>query len=615
MSDGDSTISSMPQAALPLSGEAVPCAQRGTNAQAPAAAFGVPAASVSPPVPLAQFQTWIDLSTAPPTLRMYVDTNWVALYSIGSDGSVVPLQPVSLPSPAADAHAATKQYVDNRTSAVGTLVFKGVIDCTASPNYPAADAGDFYIVGAAGKIGGAAGVNAGISATLLCLTDGTASGTQLDVGVHWRVGQGNSNALVIGPSSATDGSFALFDGTSGTLIKEGNVARDVDPAMLAASDLRVPSQKAAKHAFGGGPLAGDTPQQGQFWTWDAVSSSFRVRDSEGKNLLVNSAFDIWQENTSYTITVPGNKLFIADFWKLGFNGVGPTRTVNRVAGLSGSQYALKVQRIPGGTDPSRVRLSQQFGKAESMFLAGKTVTVSFDFMVGADFTGIAPAVGMYYGTGVDEDFVETGAGPHFLTGAGFTTLGTLLTAQLAPAGTVARLVHPALAIPAGITELVCDIHVGLFSTNPAGADDSYTIGNIKMEIGRIATPHQRPNPATELRRCQRRYWKTFLRSAVPTEGAGPGTGEHRALATRAGAHMQSLGTVRFPAMRATPNVTLFNPVFGAAAGQARDLAAGDCTSTAVQNVTESCFEIAATGNAATAIGNTLGVHAVADARL
>ncbi len=55
-------------------------------------------------------------------------------------------------------------------------------------------------------------------------------------------------------------------------------------------------------------------------------------------------------------------------------------------------------------------------------------------------------------------------------------------------------------------------------------------------------------------------------------------------------------------MRAIPNVTLFNPVFGAAAGQARDFAAGDCTSTIVQNVTESCFEIAATGNAATAIG-------------
>lgn len=615
MSDGDSTISAMPPAALPLSGEAVPCTQRGANLRAPAAAFGVAVASVSPPQPLAQFQTWIDLSTAPPTLRLYVDSNWVALYAIGADGSLLPLQPVSLPDPSADAHAATRRYVDNRASAVGTLVFKGVLDCSAGPNYPAADAGDFYVVGAAGKIGGSAGVNAGVAATLLCLADGTAAGTQADVGTHWRVGQGYSNALAIGPSSATDGDFALFDTTSGTLIKDGNIALDADPAMTAASDLRVPSQKAAKHAFGGQPLGSDTAQQGQFRVWDTSSSSFRVRDPEGKNLLVNSAFDVWQESTSYTMTVPGNKLFIADFWKLGFNGVGPTRTVTRIAGLSGSQYALKVQRIPGGTDPSRVRLSQQFGKAESMFLAGKTVTVSFDFMVGADFTGIAPAVGMYYGTGVDEDFVETGAGPHFLTGAGFTTLGTLLTAQLAPAGTVARLVHPALAIPAGITELVCDIHVGLFSTNPAGADDSYTIGNIKMEIGRIATPYQRPDPADELRRCQRRYWKTFLQGAAPAEGAGPGMGEHRALATRAGAHVQSFGTVRFPAMRAIPSVTLFNPVFGGAAGQARDFAAGDCTSTIVQNVTESCFEVAATGNPATAVGNTLGVHAVADARL
>lgn len=616
MSGGDSTISSMPSVSRPLSDEAVPCAQRGANVRSPAAALGVPVASVTPPVPLAPFQTWIDLSTPQSTLRMYVDSNWVALYSIGPDGSVMPAQPVTLPADAAaDGQAVTKHYVDNRTNAAGMLSFKGVIDCSTNPNYPAADAGHFYIVGVAGKIGGASGADVLASATLLCLADGTISGAQSDAGTHWRIGQGRGGALVTGPSSAADGDFVLFNGTSGTLIKDGSIARDTDPAMAADSDARVLSQAAARNSFGGQRLGPDTPGQGQAWVWDRVGSSFRARDPEGANLLVNSAFDIWQENTSYTVPVAGNKLFIADFWKLGFNGAGQTRTANRVAGLSGSQYALKIQRAPGRPDASRVRLSQQFGKAESMFLAGKTVVVSFDFAVGADFTGLTPAVSMYYGTGVDEDFIENGVGPHFPTGAGGTSLGAALTAQLAPAGMVARLVHPPIAIPSGITELVCDIHCGLFSSDPAGPDDSYTIGNIKMEIGNVATPYLRPDPVEELKRCRRRYWKTFRQATVPTEGAGPGTGEHRALATRAGAHAQSLGTIRFPAMRAIPNVTLFNPVFGASAGQARDLAVGDCVSTVVQNVTESCFEIAATGNAATAIGNTLGVHAVADARL
>ncbi len=268
--------------------------------------------------------------------------------------------------------------------------------------------------------------------------------------------------------------------------------------MTAASDLRVPTQKAAKDAFGGQQLGSDTPQQGQLRVWDAGSASFRVRDPEGKNLLVNSAFDVWQENTSYTITVPGNKLFIADFWKLGFNGVGPTRTVTRVAGLSGAQYALKVQRIPGGTDPSRVRLSQQFGKAESMFLAGKTVTVSSISWSARISPASPPRWGCITAPASMRISSRPERGPHFLTGAGFTTLGTLLTAQLAPAGTVARVVHPALAIPAGITELVCDIHVGLFSTNPAGGDDSYTIGNIKMEIAesRRRTKGRTPPPSS-----------------------------------------------------------------------------------------------------------------------
>jgi len=36
--------------------------------------------------------------------------------------------------------------------------YKGVIDCSTNPNYPAADAGHTYFVSVAGKIGGAAGI-------------------------------------------------------------------------------------------------------------------------------------------------------------------------------------------------------------------------------------------------------------------------------------------------------------------------------------------------------------------------------------------------------------------------------------------------------------------------
>lgn len=115
---------------------------------------------------------------------------------------------------------AVKAYADGLIAAQDAMVFKGVIDCSANPNYPAADRGWTYRVSVAGKIGGASGTNVEAGDILLCLTDGTASGTQAAVGANWTVVQTNLDGAVIGPASVTDGNLAAFNGTSGKLIKQ-----------------------------------------------------------------------------------------------------------------------------------------------------------------------------------------------------------------------------------------------------------------------------------------------------------------------------------------------------------------------------------------------------------
>ena len=50
---------------------------------------------------------------------------------------------------------------------------------------------------------------------------------------------------ITGPSSSTDGDFAMFDGLTGRLLR-GGVSFDVDPDLAANKDNRVPSQKAIK---------------------------------------------------------------------------------------------------------------------------------------------------------------------------------------------------------------------------------------------------------------------------------------------------------------------------------------------------------------------------------
>jgi hypothetical protein len=82
---------------------------------------------------------------------------------------------------------ATKAYVDALASSINAFVYKGVKDCSGNPNYPAATAGETYVVSVAGKIGGAGGLAVEVGDLLLCNTDGASAGTQAEVGAKWNV--------------------------------------------------------------------------------------------------------------------------------------------------------------------------------------------------------------------------------------------------------------------------------------------------------------------------------------------------------------------------------------------------------------------------------------------
>jgi hypothetical protein len=106
------------------------------------------------------------------------------------------------------------------------LLYKGAIDCSTNPNYPAADAGFTYRISVAGKIGGASGPNVEAGDMLVCHVDGSAAGTHAVVGANWDILQINLDGSVIGPTSATDSAVALFDSTTGKLIKNSLVTID-----------------------------------------------------------------------------------------------------------------------------------------------------------------------------------------------------------------------------------------------------------------------------------------------------------------------------------------------------------------------------------------------------
>lgn len=118
---------------------------------------------------------------------------------------------------------AVKVYADNLLGNANALIYKGVLDCSANPNYPAANAGELYIASVAGKIGGALGIDVEVGDMIICNTDGTASGDQATVGAYWNIIQKNIVGAVTGPASSVNNNVAFFDGVTGKVIKDSGI--------------------------------------------------------------------------------------------------------------------------------------------------------------------------------------------------------------------------------------------------------------------------------------------------------------------------------------------------------------------------------------------------------
>lgn len=125
---------------------------------------------------------------------------------------------------------AIKTYVDQIIGAQNAMVYQTAIDCSANPNYPAADKGWTYEISVGGKIGGASGVIVNAGDHIICNLDGSPDGTHAAVGANWNIIRLTSNGTVVGPSSAHDNRIAVFDGATGRLIKEGT--RDISDLQL-----------------------------------------------------------------------------------------------------------------------------------------------------------------------------------------------------------------------------------------------------------------------------------------------------------------------------------------------------------------------------------------------
>lgn len=131
--------------------------------------------------------------------------------------------------------ATTAFAVAQIAAAIGAndaMLFKGGIDASTSPNYPAADAGWTYRITVTGRIGGASGRVVEAGDMITAAVDGLAAGTQAAVGASWIIVQSNLEA-----ASETVAGFVQLASTAEAITKT-NALKAVTPAGLASFTRR-----------------------------------------------------------------------------------------------------------------------------------------------------------------------------------------------------------------------------------------------------------------------------------------------------------------------------------------------------------------------------------------
>jgi len=128
-------------------------------------------------------------------------------------------------APSAGTDLTNKTYVDGLLAANDAMVYKGTVGSGGTLTIAAHNALTTYNAGDTWKVIEASadlwGNVVEIGDMIIAIVDRTGSGND---DADWTVVQANIDGAVIGPASSTDGYFAIWDGTTGVLLKDGTGA-------------------------------------------------------------------------------------------------------------------------------------------------------------------------------------------------------------------------------------------------------------------------------------------------------------------------------------------------------------------------------------------------------
>lgn len=290
--------------------------------------------------------------------------------------------------------------------------------------------------------------------------------------------------------------------------------------------------------------------------------------------------------------------------------------------------------IIASTAGKKVMISQFLINAEIAHLRGQKVRVSLKLnqKVGSGQTYKLGLIQLNASGTVD-------VCPAFLSGAWSTTTGVdpawgtnlaAITPDAVPTGENGTITGSYLnitSVAATWTRSSCvfsvpttakNLCVVLFSDATGGTTDNLSIAEVQMTQGPDLVDYKEPPFAETLLRCQRFFQKSFPITTVPAAGltvAAAGTGSAgiigKAVAVALAVHINVQFDCR---MWKTPVVTLFTPVNAGAVPMRIDGTTPAVQTAAAQvGLTDRGVTITATGDAAGAVGDLVGVHWTAEA--
>jgi hypothetical protein len=264
----------------------------------------------------------------------------------------------------------------------------------------------------------------------------------------------------------------------------GRVPTTANSPLTTKGDLFTYSTAPARLAVGSNGdtiVADSSTSTGLRWTGTPSAS----------NPVLNSAMQVWQRGTTFTIS--GLTNYTADRWQAYTGAAGMTvtrQTTSDTTNLPNIQYCLRAARDSGNTGTAARSVFQSFESVNSIPFAGKTVTVSFYARKGANFSPTTFLLQLISGTGTDQNII-----------GGYTGQTDVISQSTTPTTTWARYSYTG-TVPTNSTELAP--YFSWSPTGTAGAADYLELTGVQIDVGSVALPY-RTNAGTiqgELAACK-----------------------------------------------------------------------------------------------------------------